>query len=120
MPKARLEIALGPHFSETRTLTWKHDGLIILPTANARLPTVRTASHAQSSYTHQIITNVPYHLLWFTAYCNDNTSFLDTIGDRELLVKNVIYTITNFSHKMNRNAFGRYYIQMLATGLADD
>lgn len=32
MGNARLEIAFGPDFSESRTLTWKHDGLVILPT----------------------------------------------------------------------------------------
>ena len=30
MAKARLEVSFGPDFSETRTLTWEHDGLIFL------------------------------------------------------------------------------------------
>lgn len=118
MARARLEIALGPGFSETRTLTWKHDGLIVLPTANPTLPTARTATYAQAAYEHQLIDTLPYHLLWFSVYCNDNTAFLNAAGDREFQVGNLIYTIDDFSF-INRSAASRYYIEMLAVGQAD-
>ena len=82
MAKARLEVSFGPDFSETRTLTWEHDGLIFLPTAAPRFPTVRTSSYAQAWVGHDFIGNLPHHLLWFTVYRNGNTSFLDRRGDR--------------------------------------
>lgn len=119
MARAHLDIALGPDFTEARTLTWKHDGLIVLPTANPTLPTARTATLAQAAYRHQIIDSLPYHLLWFSVYCNDNTSFLGSAGDREFRVGNLIYTIESFSQRMNRSAFNRYRIEMLAVGRAD-
>ena len=123
MAKARLEVSFGPDFSETRTLTWKHDGLIFLPTANPRLPTVRTASYAQAWYGRDFIGDLPHHLLWFTVYRNDNTSFLDRRGDRQdhqFLIDKLIYTIGGFSHTMGRNVFQRYYIEMLTIGIADE
>ena len=118
MARARLEIALGPDFSETRTLTWKHDGLIVLPTANATLPTARTATYAQAAYERQIVDTLPYHLLWFSVYRNDNTSFLNSSRDQEFRVRNLIYTIDDFS-RINRSALSRYYIEMLTVGRAD-
>ena len=119
MARARLEMALGPDFFEACTLTWKHDGLIVLPTANPTLPTARTATYAQAAYERQIIDTLPYHLLWFSVYRNDNTAFLNAAGDREFRVMNLIYTIERYSLNSNRNAFSRYYIEMLAVGRAD-
>lgn len=119
MARTRLEIALGPDFSEIRTLTWKHDGLIVLPTAKPTLPTARTATYAQAAYERQIVDILPYHLLWFSAHRNNNTSFLDSARDTELRVEELIYTIERHSLNMNRNAFSRYYIEMLAVGRAD-
>ena len=119
MARARLQITLGPEFSETRTLTWQHDGLVVLPTANPTLPTARTATMAQAAYSHQIVDNLPYHLLWFSVYHNDNTAFLNSVGDQELQVGNLIYTIQGFSLNSSKKAFSRYYIEMLAVGLAD-
>ena len=123
MAKARLEVSFGPDFSQTRTLTWKHDGLIFLPTANPRLPTVRISSYAQAWSGHEIIGNVPHHLLWFTVYRNDNTSFLDRRGDRrdhQFLIWKLIYTVGGFSYTTGRNVFQRFYVQMLTIGLADE
>ena len=123
MANTRLRVSFGPGFSETRTLTWKHDGLIVLPTANPRLPTVRTSSYGQAWYGRDFIGDLPHHLLWFTVYCNDNTSFLDRREDSRIhrfRIGELIYTIGHSSHIMGRRVFQRYYIEMLAIGLADD
>lgn len=123
MAKARLEISFGPGFSETRTLTWNFDGLVVLPTAPARLPTVRTSSYAQTWFGREFIGNVPHHLLWFTVYCNENTSFLDLYGDRRgqsFLIGQLTYAVTSYSRVMDRRTFQRYYIQMLTTGVFDE
>lgn len=123
MANTRLRVSFGPGFSQTRTLTWKHDGLIVLPTANPRLPTVRTSSYAQDWYGHDFIGGMPHHLLWFTVYCNDNTSFLGRWRDRRVhkfRVGRLIYTIGSLSHIMGRHVIQRYYIEMLAVGLIDD
>ena len=123
MAKTRLEVSFGPDFSETRTLTWKHDGLIFLPTTAPRFPTVRTSSYAQAWVGHDFIGNLPHHLLWFTVYRNDNTSFLDRWGDHrnhKFLIDKLIYTVGSVSHTMGRHAIPRYYIQMLTIGIADE
>ena len=123
MAKTRLEVLFGPDFSETRTLTWKHDGLIFLPTTAPRFPTVRTSSYAQAWVGHDFIGNLPHHLLWFTVYRNGNTSFLDRRGDRRdhgFLIDKLIYTVGSVSHTMGKNVIPRYYIQMLTIGIADE
>lgn len=123
MANTRLRVSFGPGFSQTRTLTWKKDGLIVLPTGNPRLPTVRVSSYAQDWCGHDFIGGVPHHLLWFTVYCNDNTSFLGRWGDspvHKFRVGRLIYTVGRSSQVLDKNAFQRYYIEMLAIGRAGD
>lgn len=119
MRRIRLEVSFGTGFSRTRTLTWRHDGLIIFPTANPRLPTVRRSTYAQTWIGHEFIGGIPYHLLWFTIYRNDNTSFLDLWGDlrnESFLIGKLIYAVRSSSHIMERRSFHRYYIQMVTVG----
>ena len=61
---------------------------------------------------------LPHHWLWFTAYINPNTSFLETAPNRELLIGNLIYTIEN--REVNLGTISRYYVHLWATRVHDD
>ena len=123
MAKAHLEIRLGPDFSESRVLTWKDDGLIILPTGSATRPNARVSTYGSGSLGYEILANVWNHQLWFTVYCSDNTSFLDGFGEpqvEEYLIRDLIYACKRLTHTSGRNTIQRYYVQMVSIRAADD
>ena len=105
MTSASLKIRLGPDFLESRVLTWKHDGLIILPSGNATLPNARVSTYGSGSLGYEILGSVWNHLLWFTVYYSDNTSFLGGMGEpqvEEYLIGDLIYARNRLTHTSGR------------------
>ena len=121
MAKARLEIFFGDDFSESRVLTWKRDGLIIFPTGGQRRPTARVSNYGAGTFGHLPIGDWSNHLLWFTVYCTDETSFLDSHGrDQEFLIGKLIYVMRSIMHHSGRNVIQRYYVLLTAIRQADN
>lgn len=123
MAKARLEIAFGPDYSESRTLTWKHDGLVILPTGNASRPLLRKSTYGSGSFRYEILGDVPNHLLWFTVYLSENTAFLDTTArdeEQRFLIGELVYVTKGITHIYARHAASRMYVQLISVEAVND
>lgn len=115
MAKARLEIFFGDDFSESRVLTWKSDGLIIFPTGGQRRPTARVSNYGAGAFGHLPIGDWSNHLLWFTVYRTDDTSFLDLHGrDQEFLIGELIYVVRSIMHHYGKKVIQRHYVLLTA------
>lgn len=118
MYRGTIDIGFGSEFSQARTLTWRHDGLIILPNPAPTLLTIRIGKYSSRSYEHRLAGQLPHHWLWFTAYINPNSSVLEAVPNRELLIGNLIYTIEGLTTKVG--SISRYYVYLWATRIHDN
>lgn len=123
MARARLEIFYGDNFSESQVLTWKRDGLIVFPTSGPRRSLARISSYGAGTFGHLPLGDTPSHLLWFTVYDTDDTSFLDAFSrgrDEEFLIGDLIYITRSVIHHFGRDVIQRYYVLLMAVGRSDD
>lgn len=119
MAKAQLEISFGPNFLESRTLTWKRDGLIIFPTVGPTRPSLRISDFRRGSIYHEILGEVPHHVLWFSVYCTEETAFLDSFGDeaeQDFLVGDLLYARHTTVRESGGKFIQRYYVQLVCIG----
>lgn len=118
---ATLEMSVGARFCYRKQLTWKNDGLVIIPTCAPRRNLVNLHDYWRGTQGATIIDTSVTHLLWFSVYCNDNTKFLDihaSVG--ELLVDELIYHIIERELDAPSDGFQRLYIKMWSIGTLED
>ena len=118
---AELDIFIGAEFRCRKRLTWKNDGLVIIPTCAPLQGLVDIHDYWRGGQRTEAIDAPATHLRWFSVYCNENTKFLDmhaSVG--ELLVGELIYHIVERRLDAPSDGFLRLYIKMRSMGRLDD
>ena len=120
MASARLDLSLGPDFVESKTLTWKTDGLIFLPVSGGGHSATRITTYGSGVGGSVPTSDMDEHALWFTVYYNDTTqSLFPHWGERgcdTFLIGDYVYSVRNVEHICPRDGFQRFYVHVVSVG----
>ena len=120
MANARVDLSLGPDFVESKTLTWKTDGLIFLPVSGGGCSTTRITTHGSGFVGSLPTSDTDEHALWFTVYSNETTQSLFPLwgegGCGTFLIGDYIYVVRKVQHDFPTDGFQRFYVYMVSVG----